>query len=176
MLQDTNLPKLNITVPTTSKTRPWNQPNLPVYSLSTLDPDTNTPNMNICTYVSAITMDPKKFMIGVYKGTKTYENLQKYDQAILQVLSTANINLVRKFGQTSGNDSPKLTKLQDQLSIHEKLSYLQDCVSYMYLKTDKIIKVGDHDIWVMDVLKHKSITHPRDILYTYHLKNKKIIR
>ncbi len=162
-------------VPVSKKTRPWNQPNLPVYSLSTLDPDTGTPNMNICTYVSAITMDTKRFMIGVYKGTKTYENLQKTDQAILQILSKDNINLVRKFGKTSGKDSDKLKNLKDRISTHQNLTYLKDCTAFMYLKTTDIFKVGDHDIWVMEVIKSKSLNDPKDILYTYDLKEAKII-
>lgn len=157
------------------KTRPWNQPNLPVYSLSTLDPDTDTPNMNICTYVSAITMDTKRFMIGVYKGTKTYENLTKTDSAILQILSKDNLNLVRKLGKTSGKDSNKLKSLKDRLSTHKNLAYLKDCTSFMHLKTTDIFEVGDHDIWVMEVIKSKSVNDPKDILYTYDLKQAKII-
>lgn len=162
-------------VPVSKKTRPWNQPNLPVYSLSTLDPDSGTPNMNICTYVSAITMDTKRFMIGVYKGTKTYRNLCKSNQAILQILSQDNLNLVRKLGKTSGKDSDKLKYLKDSLSTYKDISYLKDCTAFMYLKTEDICEVGDHDIWIMEVIKSKSLNNPKDILYTYDLKEAKII-
>ena len=51
--------------------RPWNIVDHAVYSLVSYDNENNI-NMNICTYVSAISMKPKVFMIAIYYGTKTY--------------------------------------------------------------------------------------------------------
>ena len=45
-------------------TRPWNLLNLPVYSLATYQGE--KVNMNICTYVSAVSMKPKQYMVAVY--------------------------------------------------------------------------------------------------------------
>jgi flavin reductase (DIM6/NTAB) family NADH-FMN oxidoreductase RutF len=80
--------------------RPWNILNLPVYSLATYADD--KVNMNICTYVTAISMKPKQFAIAVYYGTKTYENTRHSSYAILQILNTSTIGLVRKLGKKSG--------------------------------------------------------------------------
>lgn len=161
--------------PVTKKTRPWNQPNLPIYSLSTFDPDTQTHNMNICTYVSAITMKPKHFMIGVYRGTKTYDNLTKTDTIILQLLSKQNLNLVRRFGKSSGFDRDKLKDQASNLNYIQDNTYLKNCTSIMYLKKSQMIEVGDHDIFIFDLLSSKSLNDPRDILYIYDLKQANII-
>lgn len=161
--------------PVSKKTRPWNQPNLPVYSLSTLDIDTGKHNMNICTYVSAITMDTKRFMIGVYKGTKTYDNLSKSSDAILQILSKDNLSLVRRFGKKSGKDIDKLKDQSNNLSTIGQNVYLNNCISIMQLSFQKKVEVGDHDIFIFDVVKSKSLNHPKDILYSYDLKIAKII-
>ena len=54
--------------------RPWNIVDHAVYSLVSYDNENNI-NMNICTYVCAISIKPKVFMIAIYYGTKTYDNL-----------------------------------------------------------------------------------------------------
>lgn len=161
--------------PTGPKTRPWNQANLPVFSLSSMDKEAKTGNMNICTYASAITMKPKKFMVGVYRDTKTYENISKFKRCLLQILSKKQLSLVRKFGKSSGYEADKLRNMKHMLSEHEGLFYLSECVSFIHLSLEKIIPVGDHDIFIMSVLNHKSLNHPKDILYLYDLKKAKII-
>ena len=54
--------------------RPWNIIDLPIYSLQTTDKKGNI-NMNICTYVSAISIKPKMYSIAIDYNTKTFENL-----------------------------------------------------------------------------------------------------
>ena len=51
--------------------RPWNIIDLPVYSLLSNDMNGNI-NMNICTYVSAVSMKPKIYSIAIDFKTKTY--------------------------------------------------------------------------------------------------------
>ena len=81
--------------------RPWNIINQPVYSLLSED-SSDKINMNICTYVSAVSMKPKIYMLAIYYNTKTYENLINSNYAVLQLLSKDNISLVRALGKKSG--------------------------------------------------------------------------
>ena len=53
--------------------RPWNIISPPVYSLVTYD-EHGKVNMNICTYVSAVSMKPKMYSIAIDYTTKTYKN------------------------------------------------------------------------------------------------------
>ena len=46
--------------------KPWNLPHLPVHSLMTFDAEGRI-NMNICTYVTAVSLDPKRYAIAVYE-------------------------------------------------------------------------------------------------------------
>jgi len=57
---------------TLSSRRPWNRVNLPVYSISSKGE--NNANMHIITYASQISMKPKRFICGIYDGTRTLEN------------------------------------------------------------------------------------------------------
>ena len=72
--------------------RPWNIIDLPVYSLLSNDVNGNI-NMNICTYVSAVSMKPKIYSIAIDFKTKTYDNLIACDRVVLQLLSKKNISL-----------------------------------------------------------------------------------
>ena len=58
--------------------------------------------MNICTYVSAISMNPKLYAVAVYENTQTLENIEESDYAVLQLLHESHFHLVKKLGQTSG--------------------------------------------------------------------------
>ena len=78
--------------------RPWNIIDLPVYSLLSNDINGNI-NMNICTYISAVSMKPKIYSIAIDFNTKTYDNLIASDRVVLQLLSKKNISLVRTLGK-----------------------------------------------------------------------------
>ena len=87
--------------------RPWNRTNSSVYSLVTHDVK-NQLNMNICTYVSVVNMNPRIYSIAIDYQTKTYENLiNNSKKVVLQALSTNNIKLIRKLGKQSGKDINK---------------------------------------------------------------------
>ena len=73
--------------------RPWNIISPPVYSLVTYD-EHGKVNMNICTYVSAVSMKPKMYSIAIDYTTKTYKNLEKSSRVVLQLLSASNLKVI----------------------------------------------------------------------------------
>ena len=154
--------------------RPWNIPNLPVYSLATYNND--GVNMNICTYVSAVSMDPKLYMVAVYENTLTLENITAGQMAVLQLLHKSQYALIRKLGQTSGKTYNKQEYLQ-------KKSLLQTWQGYNVLKgTSALILLqkqwnrpaGDHHIFVFSVAK--STARNNDCLTLQTLRDRKLIR
>lgn len=154
--------------------RPWNLTNLPVYSLLTQDAHGNI-NMNICTYVSGISMKPKRFMIGIYENTKTLENIENNDFAILQLLSKQNLMDVRLLGKKSGKKVDKhstLTK-KKRISTWRKYSVLKDCAAILKLQKYKHLDAGDHQLYVFDVIEYSSLRE--DVLTLNDLRDSKII-
>ena len=81
--------------------RPWNIIDSPIYSLQTVDRNGKI-NMNICTYVTAVSMKPKIYAIAIDYNTLTYKNVKNSNQFVLQLLSKNQIELVKKFGKKSG--------------------------------------------------------------------------
>jgi flavin reductase (DIM6/NTAB) family NADH-FMN oxidoreductase RutF len=90
----------------------WNIPAAPVYALLTRNASGHW-NYNCCTYVSAVGMHPKHYMVAVYQGTKSLENLRDHpDQStVLHLLSPAQASLIRILGRQSGHAVDKYAKL-----------------------------------------------------------------
>lgn len=154
--------------------RPWNLINLPVYSLATYGGE--KVNMNICTYVSAISMNPKKYSVAVYENTRSLSNLESSEQAVLQLLHSSQFGLVKMLGHKSGNHFDKQNYLQqrDLLENWEGQAVLKNTSAKLLLKKSSRQKTGDHDLFIFDVLKYKS--HSADYLTMDILRQKKLIR
>ncbi|MGC8750520.1 flavin reductase family protein [Hydrotalea sp.] len=154
--------------------RPWNLPNLPVYSLATYWD--GTVNLNICTYVSAVSMQPKLYMIAIYNHTETLQRMQQTNEAVLQLLNAQQHYLVRPLGKKSGSTFSKQQWLEKKylLTAWNNLTVLKEAAAYVHLqKINTITTSGDHVLFLFKVLHAKSCS--RNILTTEILAQKKII-
>ena len=62
---------------------------VPVYSLVTYDGE--KVNMNICTYVTAVSMKPKQYVVAVYHNTRSLQNLLESKSVVLQLLHRSHV-------------------------------------------------------------------------------------
>jgi flavin reductase (DIM6/NTAB) family NADH-FMN oxidoreductase RutF len=133
--------------------------------------------MNICTYVSAISMQPKLYAVAVYYGTRTLELASQTHEAVLQLLGSEQYRLVKTLGQRSGHaiDKMQLLSKRSLLTEFEGFPVLKDCCATMLLrKMQTVDNDGDHALYIYRVEKSKSI-HER-YLTTGLLRDKGIIR
>lgn len=136
------------------------------------------PNMNICTYVTSISMEPKLMLVAVYKGTKTLENLTQNRKALLQLLTQPLAPAVRICGQQSGKKITKIPRLQKRFEMneHNGLPYFKDAAGFMeVLFTDPVAVEGDHVLYYGQVLHAKNL-HDIPLLTTEYLKENKFTR
>lgn len=155
--------------------RPWNRINLPVYSVSSYANGEN--NMHICTYVSAVSMDPKRFMVALYEGTKTRALVEQNGHFILQLLAQHQFTLIKHLGQQSGHKKDKLALLKKRALLEEykKFYYLKDSLAIMECKVVNTMDGGDHKLFICDVLNWRNLNEGNP-LTTGYLQDKKIIR
>ena len=85
--------------------KPWNRVNLPVYSISSKTKENS--NMHIITYATQISMKPKQFVCGIYRGTQTLLNVEASGEFVLQLLDNSQYRLVDLLGK---NQERKLIK------------------------------------------------------------------
>ena len=166
--------------------RPWNLVNVPVYSISSKQ--NNTTNMNICTYVTAVSMQPKRYMVAIYENTQTLENVKDGELFVLQLLAESQYGLVRNFGQKSGKSFDKQAFLNRKNSSNmfqkenpyatffwNNFEVLSNAVSLILLKPIQIINAGDHHMFLCDVVSYENLNESH-ILTLDVLRQKKLIR
>lgn len=154
--------------------RPWNLPALPVYSLASLGEGRT--NMNICTYVSAISMKPKRYMIGVYRGTKTLDNVMACPKMVLQLLAQDQYRLVRLLGQKSGHSIHKTERIKNGLVSAGEFTLLENAVAHVQLQLLDLFDAGDHYAALCDVITYRTLRPETEILTTTYLREKGLIR
>ena len=155
----------------------WNRPAWPVWSVSTTD-QSGQGNINIATYVQAVSLDPKLMTIAVYKGTKTLANIQQSNRCVLQLLPESLAPVVRVCGQKSGNDIDKIARLQKRFELKQQndLYYFSDAAGWLLLEiTDMHDVGGDHILATGKVIKQKNL-HDVQILTTDYLCANRYIR
>ena len=157
--------------------RPWNIINPPIYSLVTYD-ETDNLNMNICSYVSAVSLKPKLYSIAIDYSTKTYENLKLNSSVVLQLLSKSQLKIIRKLGKTSGHlfNKEKYLKSKDMLDNWRKNIVLKNTCALIELKKNNEINIeGDHAIFTFSVLKYTTLSEDRILTFRDLIDNKIIL-
>jgi len=152
--------------------KPWNRVNLPVYSVSSADGAVH--NMNICTYATPVSMQPKRYVVALYRGTKTLDNVQRSRHFVLQILGTQHTSLVRGFSRFSGRDKDKLKSIGRLLSDYNGFKILTDAIAVIEMRVMSVTDGGDHMVALCEVVSYKNIS-PAEVLTLDHLREKKII-
>jgi flavin reductase (DIM6/NTAB) family NADH-FMN oxidoreductase RutF len=156
-----------------TRKKPWNRVNLPVYSISSKVGDKH--NMHIITYASQISMQPKRFVCGIYHGTKTIDNVEANGHFVLQLLAAGQYRLVDLLGKKTGHTTDKISRLlKRQLLLQWNDFYiLKDCLSVIHLKVVNSFEGGDHKGFICDVLAWQNINDGSpltlDVLREYKL-------
>ena len=154
--------------------KPWNRVDLPVYSVSSKTE--RNENMHICTYVSSVSMVPKRMMVAIYQGTQTLENLTTNPHFVLQLLCDQQYNLVRRLGMQSGKKINKIQALEKRklLVVWNGFKVLKDALAVMQLQAINQVDGGDHRMYVCEVLAYKNLNEGEP-LTTRILYEKRII-
>jgi flavin reductase (DIM6/NTAB) family NADH-FMN oxidoreductase RutF len=157
-----------------TRKKPWNRASLAVYSVSSMG---EKPNMHICTYVSAVSMKPKRMMVAIYHGTQTLRNVEQTETFVLQLLASHQYRLVDMLGKKSGLRINKILRLQQKKLLHtwNGFEVLNDCLATMLLKPITHLEAGDHRMYLCDVLAYRNISNGLP-LTTQILHEKGIIR
>jgi hypothetical protein len=58
---------------------------MPVYSLSTQAPSGSSATLNLITYAAPISLQPRRYALGLYLGTLSHENFKLTKRGVLQV-------------------------------------------------------------------------------------------
>jgi flavin reductase (DIM6/NTAB) family NADH-FMN oxidoreductase RutF len=154
--------------------KPWNRPNQPIYSISSRG--VNGFNMNIVSYVTPVSMKPKRYMVAVYDGTQTLENVKLHPHFVLQLLSDDQYGLVRLLGKKSGRKIDKMASLEKKklLQTWNEFPVLKGALAFVELKVLEVVSGGDHQCFICDVVSYRN-QNEGEVLGLYTLGKHKII-
>ena len=158
-----------------TRKKPWNRVNLPVYSISSQTADNR--NMHIITYASQISMQPKRFICGIYHNTQTLLNVEESGEFVLQLLSANQFRLVDLLGKKSGKVIDKISRLHKRNELMEWKGYavLKNCLAVMQLKVIHQFEGGDHRGFLCEVLAYQNL-NDGDALTLDTLREHKLVR
>lgn len=154
--------------------RPWNIPDSPVYSLVTQVQGKQ--NMNICTYAVPISMKPKIYAVAIYNATKTLENMQNSETAVLQLLHRDQFSLVQLLGKKSGFQVEKceILKRRKLLEFWQGFEVLKHVSALIRLRKINHQQTGDHVLFTFEAIGYESFNEQP--LTQNILRDKRIIR
>ncbi len=155
----------------------WNRPDGAVWSLATSS-KAGVPNMNICTYVTAVSLEPKLMLVAVYRDTQTLSNIRLGERVILQLLTEPLAPVVRVCGQLSGKEIDKIARLSKRYELTKSgdIYYFVKAAGYVELIIEQLTETsGDHYLLVGAVSRSKNLTTD-PILTTTYLRRKGYIR
>ena len=155
--------------------KPWNRVDLPVYSVSSRHGTDE--NMHICTYVSAVSMEPKRFMVALFKGSKTLELAGAERRFVLQLLAEGDHGLIALLGRQSGHQVDKMARLRKRKMITEWKGFtvLSNAAAWLELSIIDEMDAGDHVMMLCDVIASKNVQDTK-ILTLDMLRERGLIR
>lgn len=152
--------------------KPWNRVDQPVYSISSAAH--GEVNMNICSYATPVSMKPKRYIVAIYKNTRTLELVKQNPEFVLQFLTRSQYTLVNLLGKKSGRKINKLKYIKEGVFFHEHFSVLKNALAFVHLTVREWLDGGDHFCALCDVKVYKNLNESPPLTLDY-LKQKKII-
>lgn len=155
--------------------KPWNRIDLPVYSISSRFGEAF--NMNICTYTSAVSMQPKQIMVAIYNDTKTLEIVNNSPKFVLQLLAATQYRIVDLLGKKSGINIDKIGRLEKRklISIWKGHKILKDALAVTELEVKDTMQAGDHKVFLCNVVDYKNLNEGEALTLNV-LRDRRLIR
>jgi flavin reductase (DIM6/NTAB) family NADH-FMN oxidoreductase RutF len=129
------------------------------------------------TYVTAISMNPKRFICAIYYNTQTLSNIEASGEFVLQVLSDQQYKLVDLLGRKSGKTTDKIRILnkRKELTTWKDFNVLSNCLAVMHLKVLQGFDAGDHKCFLCELVSYKNL-NDGNALSLDDLRKRKLIR
>ncbi len=157
--------------------RVWNITNAAIYSLISFDRN-NVPNINICSYVSVISLKPKLYLVAIEKTSKTHKNISDNSFCILQILSADNISIVKFVGKKSGWKTDKINYIRKKklLELWQNKEIIKNSSGIIFLnKIDTLETIGDHTLFIFEIQKSKTINESNILTFNKLIEDKIIL-
>jgi flavin reductase (DIM6/NTAB) family NADH-FMN oxidoreductase RutF len=125
----------------------------------------------------AVSRYPKSYIVSIENGSQTLVNLLHSKQAVLQLLTTQQSDLIKVLGKRSGtkfNKDRYLTK-KSLLGNYKGYQVLEDVAAYLLLEKIDHNMMGDHTLFSFRVKAAKSLVDTGILMFQDLIDQKMIL-
>lgn len=111
-------------------------------------------NVMPAAYVMPLSFDPPRIGLAIQPSRHSYDMIRNSEQFALNIPSRRLLHHVQYLGSVSGRDVDKLelTKLPTFKAIRVEAPLIEGCVAYIECGVEDALRVGDHVLFVGQVL------------------------
>lgn len=131
-------------------------------------------NGQICNTVFQVTSEPLIVALGVNKSTYTHELIQNSGIVGISTLGPEHVDLVRRFGYSSGRQMDKFAGVEFILG-STGAPLIKGAVAHLegHIRSEQSVDLGTHTLYTMDVLDGKLLTDVDPLTYAQYRAIKK---
>ena len=148
--------------------------NYEVHSVTTATADGRR-NANIATWVMQVAMGGRMLCVALYKIDYTIELVKTSMVLNINLLAQDQTALIAKLGRKSGRTSDKFKNLPYALD-DRNCPYLTQAVGYVQCRVVGITDVGDHELFVCEVIKQVTLHPDKPVMTNNFLREKGLVR
>lgn len=115
-------------------------------------------------WVSQVSFEPPQLMISIRKDTYTHELIDNGKCFAVNFLDEESVELARYFGSVSGRDEDKFAEVAYS-TIQTGAPVLENAVAYLDCKVTATLDVGDHTIYVGEVVEGELLRDEKLLRY-----------
>jgi len=102
-------------------------------------------------WMSQVSISPPLVMVAIGKSKYTHELIEKSNVFAINILSDRQKDIAKHFGLQSGRKTDKFDKVECETK-KTGCPILKACLAYLDCKVHKSMNVGDHTIFVGEVI------------------------
>lgn len=123
-------------------------------------------NANIVAWIMQTSRDPVLLTVALEKSDFTISQVTVSSQFVINLLSTEQTRLIRRFGQVSGHQRNKI-RPGDLAFLPSGAPYLPEAIGFIECQVEHLYDSGDHALVVARPLSQK-VLRPSAKVLTYH--------
>jgi flavin reductase (DIM6/NTAB) family NADH-FMN oxidoreductase RutF len=115
-------------------------------------------------WMSQVSTNPPLVMVAIGETKYTHELIEKSKAFAINILSDKQKNNAKHFGLQTGRKVNKLSSIEYELR-KTGSPILKECIAYLDCKVHKSIVVGDHTIFVGEIVDADVKTQEAPLIY-----------
>lgn len=131
-------------------------------------------NGQICNTVFQVTSDPIILALGINKSTYTHQLIQAAGVVGISTLGAEHIDLVKRFGYSSGRQVDKFAGVEFILG-STGAPLIKGAVAHLEgrIRPEQVLDLGTHSLYTMDVLDGQLLNDVDPLTYAQYRATKK---